>query len=291
MIIGFGTRHTYDKIVEPFVKKSDGIFHYRSNGLVQPNERTIWKTFERDKWLKDKTPVAVMGCTRGTEYIVWDCKKYSIPYYYFDHAYLFKAIGHSNNPIVKTRMYRITKNGENYTKLINWKKDKELTQRVYRINSQQKSIIDVNYYRKHNGSKIIILPPTDAMSNLYHYGSTNNWIEKTVNKIKQYSDRDIIIKRKEDDNMSLDSLFKQAFCVVSSQTTAVIDGILRGVPSFCEDISFAVPVSKTDLSKIENPYYPTNEELEDWYGSLLCCQYTIQEIHNGEAKSLIDRIQ
>jgi len=232
-----------------------------------------------------------MGCTRGTKYIIWDCKEHNISYYYFDHAYIHKAFEHKINPIVKTRIYRITKNAENYNKLIDWRKDSELNERVFKIFKQQKPEIDVNYYRRHNGKNIIVLPPTDAMCNLYQYGTTNDWIEKTINEIKKHTDRNIVVKRKEDGSKSLQTLFKNAYCIVSSQTTAVIEAILKGIPSFCENISAALPVSKTDLSQIENPHYPTNEELEDWYGSLLCCQYTIQEIHNGEAKRFIDRIQ
>ena len=291
MIIGFGTRHIYDRIVEPFVKKAEGKFHYTSNGTVQPHERTKWETFDRDEWLKDKTPAAIMGCTRGTEYVVWDCKEHNIPYYYFDHAYLYKARGHRINPDVKTRIYRITKNAENYNKLIDWRKDSTLNTRVFKLFRQQRPGIDVNYYRRHNGKNIVVLPPTDAMCRLYHYGTSDTWTEKTVTEIKKYTDRKVIVKRKDDTEKSLDTLFRNAHCVVSSQTTAVIEGILKGVPSFCEDISAALPVSKTDLSQIETPHYPTNEELEDWVGSLISCQYTIQEIHNGTAKELIDRIQ
>ena len=291
MIIGFGTRHTYDRIVEPFVKSDNGTFYPRFGDMVQPKEKTVWKSFDRDKWLKEKTPAAIMGCTRGTEYIVWDCKKNNIPYYYFDHAYIHKASGHRINPVVKTRIYRITKNAENYNKLINWRKDGELNRRVYKIFRQQKPNIDINYYRRHNGKNIVVLPPTEAMCNLYHYGSTDDWVEKTISEIKKHTDRNIIVKRKDDYNKSLHTLFRNAFCLVSSQTTAVIEAILKGVPSFCENISAALPISKTDLSQIETPHYPTNEELEDWYGSLLSCQYTIQEIHSGEAKRIIDRIQ
>lgn len=291
MILGFGTRHVFDRIVEPFVRAENGIFHYNNGVTVERNERTIWNTFDRDRWLKNKTPVAIMGCLRGTEYIVWDCKKYNIPYYYFDHAYIHKAVGHLINRVVKTRIYRITKNAESYNKLIDWRKDKKLNNRVYSIFRQQKPEIDTNFYRCNIGNNILVLPPTDPICNLYHYGTTNDWIEKTVNEIKKHTDRKIIVKRKEDNSKSLHDLFKNAFCTVSSQTTSIFDSLIKGIPSFCEDISFAKPVSKTDLSEIEKPYYPTNEELENWFGSLLCCQYTIDEIHNGEAKKLIDAIQ
>ena len=290
MIIGFATRDITDRIIEPFVLIENGTFH-KKTAQVGKRDRTHWKTFNRDEWIKKKTPVVILGCLRGTEYLIWDCKKYNISYYYFDHAYIHKAIQHRINPIVKTKYYRITKNAENYNKLIDWKKDVDLERRVQKILKQKDLGIDINFYKKHNGQDIIILPPTDFICNLYHYGSTNEWIEKTINEIKKHTDRNIIIKRKEDNQYSLESLYEKAYCIVSSQTTAVIDSLIKGIPSFCEDISCAKPLSKINLSQIETPHYPTYEEVENWIGSLLCCQYTIEEIFNGEAIGLIDRIQ
>jgi hypothetical protein len=46
-------------------------------------------------------------------------------------------------------------------------------------------------------------------------------------------------------------------------------------------MSFAIPVSHTDLSLIETPFYPDNRE--DWIDSLLSNQYTMSEIENGFA--------
>ena len=40
---------------------------------------------------------------------------------------------------------------------------------------------------------------------------------------------------------------KGAWAVISFQTTAAVDAVLAGVPSFCDKISCALPVSKRDL--------------------------------------------
>ena len=289
-MIGLATRDITDRIIQPFVVKENGTFHKKTSQVAR-NERTHWKTFDRDEWLKKKIPVTIFGCLRGTEYIIQDCKINNITYYYFDHAYIHKAIKHKINSVTGTKHYRITKNGESINKLIDWKNDKVLEARVKSIRKLEDLKIDIDFYKRHNGKDIIILPPTDFICKLYNYGSSSDWIEKTMNEIKKHTDRNIIIKRKEDKQVSLELLFKQAYCVVSSQTTAVIDSLKKGIPSFCEDISCAKPVSKTDLSQIERPHYPTNEEIEDWIGTLISCQYSIEEIHSGEARTIIDRIQ
>jgi hypothetical protein len=287
-MIGFATRDVTDKIIKKFVDRAGGKFH---NKLAQvgPMKKTHWPTFDREEWLQEKTPAVIFGCLRGTEQIIWDCNEYDIPYYYFDHAYVFKAIQHRPNVHIRKSYYRITKNKESVTKLIKWRNVREIKRRVESIKWIKDFDIDVTHYK--NGTDILILPPTESICRLYNYGSPDEWINKTKNELIKHTDRNIIVKRKDDQSVSLDSLFKKSYCIVSSQTTAVIDAIKRGIPSFCEDISCAVPVSKTNLSEIENPYRPSNVEVEDWFGSLLCNQFSTLEIKNGEAKNLIDSLQ
>ena len=72
-----------------------------------------------------------------------------------------------------------------------------------------------------------------------------------------------------------------AWAIVSSQSTAAIDSLREGIPSFCESTSCALPMSLTDLSKIETPFYPDNRE--EWIDSLIANEYTLTEIGNGFA--------
>ena len=287
-MIGFASRDVTDRIIRKFVDGNNGIFCGKL-AQVGARKQTHWPTFNKQKWLKEKTPAAFFGCLRGTKQLIWDCNEHNIPYYYFDHAYIFKAIQHRPNEYIRDKHYRVTKNKESVTKLIEWRSVRDLKRRVQKIQQLKDFDIDVTHYK--NGTDVLILPPTEAICRLYNYGSTDEWIDRTENEIKKHTDRNIIVKRKDDQSVSLDSLFKKSYCIVSSQTTAVIDAIKRGIPSFCEDISCAVPVSKTDFSQIENPYRPSNVEVEDWFGSLLCSQFSALEIKNGEAKNLIDSLQ
>ena len=72
-----------------------------------------------------------------------------------------------------------------------------------------------------------------------------------------------------------------AWAVVTCQSTAAVDALLEGVPSFCDKMSMAKPVSYTDLSLIDTPFYPDNRE--EWFNSLLANQYFINEIRDGTA--------
>lgn len=284
-MIGLGTRPVFDYIVRPFVENSRGIF-YTSERQVEPYEKSKWPSFNKDKWLSSKTPLVVMGNLRGTADIIYEAKSNNIDYYYFDHAYLYKAIEHRIHPIFNLRYYRITKNHESLTKLIEWDNNKILKSRINKFENIQRTKINTEIYRN-KGKSILILPPTEYICKYY---KLENWLDNKITEIKKHTDRPIVI-RKKGDKEHLGTQLRNAYCVVSSQTTAVIDAIRYGLPSFCDDISCALPVSLTDLSKIETPYYPTDDEIYNWINSMLSAQFSETEIQTGLAKQIIDSTQ
>ena len=96
-----------------------------------------------------------------------------------------------------------------------------------------------------------------------------------------------IVVRKKDSKESLSEQLKEAFACVTFQSTACIDAVLEGVPSFCDGISCGLPVSKTNLLEIEQPYYA--EDRQKWIDSLMANQYTMSEIENGVAYKRVSR--
>ena len=60
-----------------------------------------------------------------------------------------------------------------------------------------------------------------------------------------------------------------------------------GVPTICDEKSFALPVSANHLNDIENPFFVGAEE---WLYSLAYQQFTPEEFENGTAvEILIDK--
>ena len=288
-MIGVGTRPVYDYIVRPFVEnRGQGIF-YTAKEQVDRYEQSVWPGFKEDKWIETKEPMAVMGNLRGTDKIVYKAREHGIDYYYFDHAYMYKSIEHRRHPLFNDRYYRITKNGESLTKLIEWDKHKDLVSRIQKFERVQRVKVNIKTYRN-KGESILILPPTEYICKFYNLGTEQEWLDRTIDKIKKHTKRPIVVRRKGDVE-HLGTQLREAFCVVSSQTTAVIDAIRHGLPSFCEDISCALPVSLTDFSKIDTPYYPTADEIQYWINSMLSAQFSETEIQIGLAKDIIDRTQ
>ena len=113
-ILGFGTRNVTDNIIRPFVSNAGGIFHEKIN-QVQPYLKTKYLSFNmktREKWYKEKNDIVVCGILRGTEKLMKEAEKRGINYYYFDHAYFYRADAHKTHPVLNERFYRIVVNGQ-----------------------------------------------------------------------------------------------------------------------------------------------------------------------------------
>ena len=267
MIQGFETRELTDQVIRPFVKSANGILHTKLKSVEQ-YEQTNWLTFNKNNL--SKHPIAVFGILRGTGELIKECQRINHTYYHFDHAYYFKEQKHGKNSIFNERIYRLTKNGMMLTYID--KLDNTDKQRLIKF----KKHIEIKPWTK-RGDYILVLPPSEHVNLWYDF---TNWEKNTINKLKQYTQREIRIRKKNSKTPFMEEL-KSAWAVVTSQSTAAVDAILNGVPSFCDNMSFAIPVSHTDLSYIETPFYPDNRE--DWIDSLLSNQYTMSEIENGFA--------
>jgi hypothetical protein len=123
----------------------------------------------------------------------------------------------------------------------------------------------------------LICPPSNYIKD---YFGLKNWLDNTINKLKKYTDRKIIIRDK-NSSVPLSEDIDSSWAVVTCQSTVCIETILRGKPSFCDEISMGNPVSLNDLSRIESPFYPDNRI--DFIDSLLANQFTLEEIKSGVA--------
>lgn len=294
MLYGFGTRRIFTPFMKPFIERAGGKWHeYKDVGRY---DKTHWYDFTLKEWLNEEEPgePVVFGNLRGTADIIRAAEQNNINYYYFDHAYLHKAHTHKPNPIFNKRFYRITKNGEQLTKLLDWTKTTELKTRVQNFEDIHYTEIGLSKYRN-KGDKILILPPTEFICSYYQLGGEDYWTAETIKEIRKYTDRDIVVRKKPEIGKQAPIPFEQqledAYCVVTHQTSAVVDVLRYGIPVFCSEYSCALPIAKTDLSEIENPYYPTRGEVRDWIYSLLTGQFTEDEIISGKAKEIIDITQ
>ena len=253
MIQGLLTRPMTDQVVEPFVRSAGGTLH--KDG---PDFQSVDTT----------KPVSMFGVLRGTGEVL----KRSKEFYYFDHAYYFKEQKHGINPIFKDRIYRLTKNALSLNYI-----DK-LDESDYNRLKKFREKITIKDWQL-TGTYIVVLPPSQFMKNYYGLGDTT-WEDEVKNILRRSTDREVRFRLKTSKVPFMEEI-KGAWAVISFQTTAAVDAVLAGVPSFCDKISCALPVSKRDLFEIEKPLYAENRS--EWIDSLLANQYTLTELRNGFA--------
>jgi len=260
-----------DKILESFCDFT----HENTRTNIPQFELGDWPTFNKQKWTENS--VAVVGTLRGTETIIWESQRRGHNFYYMDHAYF-----HATRLYQGDIQYRIIKSQMQLNHLV------DLDEEDYKRIDRYKPITTKSFVK--NGNHILLCPPTKAICRLYNLGDEQSWINDMVSELKSHTDRDIII-RKKDETKTLQEQLKNCHAIVTHQSTAAIQAILQGVPSFCDLISQSVPVSEIDISKIETPFYPDDDLRQQWIDSLLSCQFNMSEISNGKAREIVDRLQ
>lgn len=132
--------------------------------------------------------------------------------------------------------------------------------------------------------------------------SVLQWLDRTVTEIRKYSQRPIIVRGHPGDkeakkylksipgkytvstNESILDDFKNAWAVVTYNSTPGVAASIEGVPAFITDpipeTSQAFPVGNYDIKNIESPEL---KERQAWIERLSMCHWTFNELSNGSA--------
>lgn len=147
---------------------------------------------------------------------------------------------------------------------------------------------------KKSGTKILVAAPDEKPCKFY--GTTQEeWIKTTVDTIKQYTDRPIIVRERAKNridrvihNTLQEALDDDVFALVTFNSVAAVESIFHGIPAFTlAPANAASPVALQDLSKINEPYYPDKDKLYAWGCHLAYGQFHISELKNGKAMDLL----
>ena len=141
------------------------------------------------------------------------------------------------------------------------------------------------------GKHIVVIPPS------YWLCKNLGWnasvvLQETIDTLKKHTDREIRVRIKKMNGnynpVPLHEDMKDAHAVVSFQSSAAAKAIIKGTPSFTitDKYSAAIPMSQTDLSKIETPIYPDNRH--EWLCNLANHQFYADEIQNGYAERYLN---
>lgn len=132
------------------------------------------------------------------------------------------------------------------------------------------------------GGRHIVVAQGPMTYNTFH--GIPDWTARTVARLKELTDRPLVIRDKED-TRALQTDLQDAHCLVSHGSIAAVEAVICGCPVFVDQSSAAALVGKTDLTEIEHPVYPNREP---WLHSLAYCQFNEDELVDGTLWRLIE---
>ncbi len=255
-----------------------------------PDAQLYWQHLEDPEWRKPKVgSYWFWGLMRNTKRIVEVAGQKDIDWFFIDHAYLyhqrhsaFEKYGDLHNCL-----YRVCKNNYVINKITDTNDQKLLD---LKSKFQKDDELDIEKWKK-KGKHIVVFPPSWWLCKNLGMRA-EQVLQQTIDELKKHTDREIKVRVKKIDGkyntIPLHEDLKDAHAVVSYQSSAAAKAIIKGVPSFCitDKYSAALPMSLTDLSKIEEPIYPANRF--EWLCNLANHQFYASEIQSGQAKRYLD---
>lgn len=214
------------------------------------------------------------------------CKENGEDYYYIDTGYIgnFPSPGNTNG---KKIWHRIVKNEMQISGLRDVPND-----RWERLLEQDPRLEFTG--RKNYDKKILLVMPNPKACKAYEI-DYDEWCEKTTVEIKKYSDLPVEIRIKgsrveRNHGYSIyDAFDSGVYATVSLNSIASLESVLYGIPSFVSVPCAATPLANTDLSKLNDPFFPTKDIIEKHCRSLAYGQFTMEEIANGTAWNILQR--
>ena len=120
------------------------------------------------------------------------------------------------------------------------------------------------------GEFIVLSEPSPYIKKFFQL---DNWTRNTINELKKYTDRKIIVHNKQSP-VPLNDLLKKAWAFVSEQSTAGIKAMIAGVPSHFTNKTLK---KINSISSIENGKIDKQVFYNLAYG-----QWTLDEMKSGE---------
>lgn len=237
------------------------------------------KVLQRD----DAEEIWLFGILRGTNLVYEHCVKNKINFYYMDRPYW----GISRQ---EPYFLRIVKNGHVKNTIEDRPDDRFKATFPF----------DIKPYHR-SGKMIMVCPPTSSISTFF---KCEDWLSRTINKLKNNTDREIIVRDKPynpeayvdangvmrtgENNTSVPKEqidWREIHAVVTFNSSITIKALANGVPVFTDENNCAYPIAESDVAKIESPRY---EDPRPLFHSLAYGQFTAREMSDGTAKRLID---
>lgn len=201
----------------------------------------------------------------------------------WDTGRTFYAIdtGYFGNGKVKT-VHRVTKNALQYLGPIEERDGDRARKFGYK------------FKKFTSGRKILLVPPSNKVMELFEQPSPEEWVKQVTQEIRKYTNRPIEVRLKplRSERVSTKSiqaaLADNVHCLVTYNSIAAVEALMEGKPAIVLGQNAASVVAETDLSKIENPYKPNQDEMDAYMANLAYQQFTVPELRSGYAWNIVN---
>jgi len=152
------------------------------------------------------------------------------------------------------------------------------------------SALGITLQPRRYGRRIIVAAPDEKPCRFYGIDQAR-WIEDTVARIKQLTDRPVEVRQrapKRIDRVATAPLSQElandVHALVTFNSVAAVESIFAGVPAFVlAPTHVATPVANASLDSIEDPVWANKDLLAAWCHSMAYGQYHVKELKNGTA--------
>lgn len=222
----------------------------------------------------DGTPVLIRSM--GKRKLIHECWKTNQTFYYMDSGYIGNYKSNINRFGWKL-FHRIVKNNVQHSQIIDrpddrWRK------------------LDYQIEPRKTGNHILLVTPSEKPCKFYGI-DLGTWKQETIEEIKKYTDRPIVIREKASRRQRLNNTIfddlKNCHALVTYQSIAAVESVLHGVPAFTLAPTAADPVCDKNLSLIETPTVQDIDKIYKWACHLAYGQFHIDEFKNGSAYRLL----
>lgn len=219
---------------------------------------------------------AILIRSMGKKQLIYQCWETHHPFYFMDSGYVgnYKS---SSNPYGWKLWHRIVKNNVQHDIVID-RPDDRWRKLNYSIESRK------------TGTHILLVTPSEKPCKFYGI-DRDTWVKNTVDEIKKYTDRPIIIRDKATRQKRITkTIFEDlnnCHALVTYQSIAAVESVLYGVPAFTLAPTAADPVCDKDLSLIETPSIQHKDKIYKWACHLAYGQFHVDEFKNGTAYKIL----
>ena len=155
--------------------------------------------------------------------------------------------------------------------------------------------LGLEQYSFKQGSAIVIVPPDRKIASTLGLESEDQWINETVLKIKNFTDREIKIRKRPEpradrivSNTFKDFIKDDTFCVIGYSSNALVEAAMHNIPVIALGHSATKSLYRYQLEDIEKikPAYPSDKQA--WLNHLAYSQFTREELISGLAWEFVN---